>query len=245
MLGRVESKQVIASNLNLVMPDKADPERDQVAAAWESAGGVVTRLGRFWEPPDLRREAVRVYANDTFALVLAQKLGLTLVSPPDDLLVHLPQEWLLRHVRIMTFDQTATLSYPCFVKPVVPKQFRAATYQAHSDLVEECKGLEAQTQFYVSEVVEFSAEARAFLLDGAPQDIALYEGDAPLAGARTLACKVAASQHVPVTCVLDLGYISGRGWAVIEANATWGAGLNGCNPNNVIGCIAKASSAAA
>ena len=35
----------------------------------------------------------------------------------------------------------------------------------------------------VSEVVEFAAEARCFVLDGEIQDVALYEGDAPLDGA--------------------------------------------------------------
>jgi hypothetical protein len=32
-----------------------------------------------------------------------------------------------------------------------------------------------------------------------------------------------------------------RDWAVIEFNATWGAGLNGCNPEKVIAAILAAS----
>ena len=72
--------------LTLLIPDKSDVERDAVAAAWERAGGEVLRLGRFWEPPSLEAASVRVYGNDTFGLVLAQKLGLALISPADDLL---------------------------------------------------------------------------------------------------------------------------------------------------------------
>lgn len=55
---------------SLLIPEKADPERDAVASAWEEAGGVALRFGRFWDPPPLDKERVRVYGNDTFCLVL-------------------------------------------------------------------------------------------------------------------------------------------------------------------------------
>jgi hypothetical protein len=42
---------------------------------------------------------VRLYGNDAFCLVLAQKLALELVSPPDDLLLRLPPGMLQRDVR--------------------------------------------------------------------------------------------------------------------------------------------------
>ena len=61
--------------LTLVIPDKPDVERDAVAASWHAQGGTVLRLGRFWEPPALDVATIRVYGNETFALVLAQKLG--------------------------------------------------------------------------------------------------------------------------------------------------------------------------
>ncbi len=32
------------------------------------------------------------------------------------------------------------------------------------------------------------------------------------------------------TVVIDVGYFVDRGGAVIEFNAAWGAGLNGCDP---------------
>lgn len=41
--------------------------------------------------------------------------------------------------------------------------------------------------------------------------------------------------------VLDIGTISGRGWAVVEANAAWGSGIYGCDPMEVLGVIRHAT----
>jgi hypothetical protein len=223
------------------VPEKADQERDDVAAAWAEAGGAVTRLARFWDPPALERHVVRIYGNDTFALVLAQVLGLSLVSPPDDLPVRLPAQWVKRAIRVSSLSQADSLPYPIFVKPLTPKLFRAAIYKSGSDLLAECSGLELTTEILVSEAVHFVAEARSFVLSGTVQDIALYEGNAPLDQARDLAGEIGRSELLPATCVIDLGLIPERGWAVIEANATWGAGLNGCNARRVVPCIAAAT----
>jgi hypothetical protein len=51
---------------------------------------------------------------------------------------------------------------------------------------------------------------------------------------------VADRTSLPSTVVLDLGWFDGR-WLVIEANATWGAGSNGCDAAAVIACIAAAT----
>ena len=73
-----------ARDLVLVIADKPDIERDAVAAAWQAAGGEVLRLGRFWDPPALDAARVRIYGAEAFAQVLAQRLGLALLSPADD-----------------------------------------------------------------------------------------------------------------------------------------------------------------
>jgi len=77
----------MTAGLNLLISDKADVERDAVAGAFESCGGTVHRIGRFWEPPTFEVSTVRVYGAVVFCLVLQQKLGLTLCSPPDELLL--------------------------------------------------------------------------------------------------------------------------------------------------------------
>ncbi len=57
----------------LLIPEKADIERDEVAAKWTVLDGNVMRLGRFWDPPEsLIPSQVTLYGNDTFCLVLEQ-----------------------------------------------------------------------------------------------------------------------------------------------------------------------------
>ncbi len=39
---------------------------------------------------------------------------------------------------------------------------------------------------------------------------------------------------IPPAIVIDAGKIRDRGWAVIEANAAWAAGIYGCDPLQVL-----------
>jgi hypothetical protein len=203
------------------------------------------RLGRFWEPPEsLVPEQVRVYGNDTFCLVLEQKLNLSLVSPPDDLLLRLESKWLNRSVRGERLADMSSATYPLFAKSAAPKLFRAAVYSSWQELQKETKGLEPSTAILVSEVVELDAEVRGFILDGRVLTHALYGGDADIERAGRMLSNIASEVELPKTCVIDLGHIVGRGWGIVEANASWGAGLNGCNPEAAAHCIAAATRSA-
>jgi hypothetical protein len=197
------------------------------------------RLGRFWDPPAIDPAHARIYGADAFSHVLAQKLRLELVSPPDDLLLRLPATLTKRAIARATIAKVA--QFPAFVKSVVPKLIRSRVYGSRDELVAEATGLEPETELMVSEIVELVAEARSWVLDGEVLTIACYEGDSPLDDARTLAA--AAAALVPSPCVLDVGLTPDRGWIVIEANAAWGAGLNGCDPAAAAKCIARASHA--
>jgi hypothetical protein len=223
-----------------VIPAGADVERDQVAMAWVAAGGDVTRLARFWEPPPLERDRVRLYGNDTFCLVLADVLGLVLVSPPDDFLLNLDQRLLGREIGALALGDAASIEFPRFVKPIVPKQFPARVYEDWDTLGAVTRGLDPGAVVIHSEPVHFEAEARVFVLDGEVAAASLYEGTASLDGLPAWIAAVAKRISLPPTVVLDLGWLDGR-WVVIEANATWGAGLNGCDATAVVACIAVAT----
>ncbi|WP_164000977.1 ATP-grasp domain-containing protein [Pyxidicoccus caerfyrddinensis] len=230
--------------LTLLIPDKADPERDAVALTWEAGGGTVLRLGRFWSPPDVDRTRVRLYGNDTFCLVLAQKLGLSLVSPPDDLLLKVDASLVKREVRGATLEQVASEAFPRFIKPLVPKVFRAAVWPGPEALAEECRGLAPETPVLSSEVASLRAEARGWVLDGRVRTCAVYEGEGSVAEAEAFLATVARAAPLPRTCVLDAALVEGRGWALLEANAAWGAGLNGCDAAEAARCITEATTAA-
>lgn len=219
------------ADLVLVISDKPDVERDAVADAWERGGGEVLRLGRFWEPPPLDAHRVRLYGADAFCQVLAQKLDVSLVSPPDDLLLRLPFELVKR-----ALGDTPG-AFPCFAKSMIPKLVPSRIYEDAADLAAVLRG--EAIALVVSEPVTLVAEARCWILDGEVVTAACYEGTAALADARELAR--ATAPHVPSPCVVDVGFTPDRGWLVIEANAAWGAGLNGCDAAAAARCIARAT----
>lgn len=228
------------AGLNLLISEKPDVERDALAEAFSVAGGTVHRLGRFWEPPQLDPASVRVYGADTFCLVLQQKLGFQLCSPADNLLLQIPSQFLRRQLAQRTLGE-ALQSLPAFVKPVTPKQFRGAVYTSPADLAAECQGLPESTPVFVAERVMLTAEVRSFVLDGQILDAAAYEGTASLPDAHVFIADLLQAMPLPRAVVVDVGYIADRGWAVIEFNAAWGAGLNGCSATKVLPAVLAAS----
>lgn len=232
---------MVTRELTLVISDKPDIERDAVADAWSAGGGDVLRLGRFWDPPALDVTRVRVYGADTFCQVLAQKLGLVLISPSDELLVHLASTATKRVVQMTTLSGIASATFPLFVKTVIPKLIRSRVYDSADELLAEARGLEPDAELLTSGIVELRAEARSWVLDGIVLSIACYEGEGDVAVARDFAAEVAKDPAVPSACVIDVGLTPDRGWVVIEANPVWGAGLNGCDPAAAARCIARAT----
>jgi hypothetical protein len=226
----------------LLIPEKADIERDEVAAKWTELDGNVLRLGRFWDPPEsLISSQVTLYGNDTFCLVLEQKLGLNLISPPDDLIKTIDGDWLQRDVSVISLEEAYSTAFPCFIKPIVPKQFAAAIYENSEDLKKECEGLESDTDVLISSIVEFKAEARSFILNGSVLDVSVYEGNGPTNEAGIFINDFCRSVELPSTCVIDAGYLDELGWVFIEANASWGAGLNGCSADKILPAILEAT----
>ncbi len=229
------------AGLNLLIADKADPERDALANAFVQGGGAVHRLGRFWDPPALDARSVRVYGADSFCLVLQQKLGFALCSPADDLLLHVPVRFLRRRLKKGPLGDAAALQFPAFIKPLTPKQFRGAVYRSAQELAEECRGLPPETEVFVSDVVQITAEVRSFVLDSRVPDASAYEGNPDLSDAISFTSEVVRGMALPRTVVIDVGFIAKEGWAVIEFNASWGAGLNGCDPAKILPAILAAS----
>lgn len=109
--------------LNLLISDKPVVEREALADVLAKGGGVVHRIGRFWDPPAFDPATVRVYGADSFCLVLEQKLGFALCSPADDLLLQVPSRFLQRQLAKHSLLETQSLPFPAFITPFTPKQF--------------------------------------------------------------------------------------------------------------------------
>lgn len=233
------------TGLNLLISDKPDVERDAVARAFEACGGIVHRIARFWDPPPFEPSTVRIYGADSFCLVLQQKLGFALCSPANEVIMSVPSRFLNRHVARHTLADVPSLTFPTFIKPFTPKQFRGAVYEKPEEVAIECRDLPAETPVFVSEPVTFTVEVRSFVLDGIVLDAGVYEGNSQVMGAVEFVGALTPLMPVPRAVVIDVGFIDGRGWAVIEFNAAWGAGLNGCNAEKVLAATVFATEAPA
>jgi hypothetical protein len=238
--------EVNFSGLVLLIPEKEDIERDAVAEVWEKYGGKVIRVGRFWEPPLVKADRVRIYGNNIFCLILAEKYGLKLVSPDDEFLFDLSESWLKRKIQLKELSEVDHFVFPCFIKPLVPKLFAAKVYHGKGEFLYECRQLEGTTKLIISEIVNVEAEVRAFILNGEIMSMALYEGQKDLENCKTFlqGFLTENKDKLVKTLVIDAGYFEDKGWGIIEANASWGAGLNGCEPEGGALCIAQAVSAA-
>lgn len=224
----------------LLIPQKHDQERDAFAIYWGQHIGQVIRVGKFWEQPVIPNGSrITIYGPDTFSLVLAQILNVSLVSPKDDVLVDLPMEFLKRKIQVNQLQQIQEKMFPVFIKPVTPKLFQAKVYTSYQEFQAVTQKLGTTLELMVSEVISIEKEVRAFVLNQKVLDVAFYEGQGDieevLGFVKTFLEK--AEIPLPKSYVVDMGYHSTKGWYIIEFNAVWGAGLNGCSPNKVWSAI--------
>jgi hypothetical protein len=133
------------------------------------------------------------------------------------------------------------LTGPKFIKPVADKRFRAAVYGSGAELTADAS-LD-QEPVLVSDPVVWDHEFRAFVLDDQVRASSPYSPhDAVTAteeqheAARAFAASVLADKRVqlPQSVVLDVGWIRGVGWAVIEANEAVMSGIYDCDPIAVL-----------
>jgi hypothetical protein len=227
----------------LLIPQRADGEREAIARVWEAAGGKVHRVRRIWEPdPSFKEQCVCVYGNAIFCQVLADSLSLQLLGPPDDFLARLPKELLGRSVIVDRLDNAPTLSYPSFFKSLPAKLFTSGIVSSVERLQSLTSGLGGDTGLLVSEVVRFEAQARAFIYDQRVLDCTVYRGHSQLDPVIEMAEAVAKLENTPFGFVVDLGKLGER-WVVVKVHPAWGARLKGCDPDKVVLSIAAATRA--
>lgn len=222
---------------------------DDSQALWRAAGRKGWQVERLssWHIPEhlLGVPEPVLYVEVVFAPSFAEAFGVRLVEPPADWLTTLPEEYRRREVRLSTVKEARQLSGKMFVKPPNDKSFPAKVYGA-GELPEH---LEDSAPVLVSEVVEWEKEFRCYVLDRKLKTFSVYLRAGELQREKGFVsddkedAELAAfvdpmlddpRVELPRGAVIDVGVVRGRGWAVVEQNAVWGAGIYGCDPAEVL-----------
>ena len=178
-------------------------------------------------------------------------LGVGLLEPPDSWLPNLPHEHTRRTIRHTNLGRTRDSRGPFFAKPPSSKAFPARVYTDGADLAAAAEGLPAETPVLVSEVVEFTAEYRVFLLDGHVHTGSRYAlwgrlAPGPLDDDRVTARAEELADGLPSAVVLDMGVLGPPDEprahvAVVEANMAWFAQPYRSDPDRVLDVVLRAA----
>jgi len=225
-------------------------------ALWKAAGSLGWRTERLtnWRVPEHLHGLPDpvLYGEALFGPTLAEQLGITLLNPPEDWLVRLPIEFKHRNISLTTLVAARANEGRAFVKPPNDKSFPAGIYLG-SDLPTEYPD---NMPVLVSEVVKWEKEFRCFILNRSLRTYSLYarygdlQREAEFASSpeedsqlEAFMSRLLADPRVdlPNATVVDVGSIEGNGWACVEQNAAWGAGIYGCNPLAVLEVLQHAA----
>jgi len=238
----------------LVLPPRFTRDTIVVGNAARAAGWAVERFPSWRLPDGWCGEDVALYGEPLFAAVVADQLGLILLEPPFDWLTTLAEKYRKRAVQFSTLGKARQLGQPAFVKPADDKCFLAGVFRSGAQLPSE-DILPGTTPVLVAEPVKWEVEFRSFVLDSEVVTLSPYLRSGELAQspdghwedertdqAREFAQSMLSDRSVnlPPAVVMDVGVIEGRGWAVIEANAAWGSGIYGCDPEAVLRVVRRA-----
>lgn len=220
------------------------------------AGWRVRRLGG-WRVPDEPPAGpadVVVYGEPLFAEVIAAQVGVALLDAPADWLPGLPEPHRRRAIEPATLRDARARREPVFVKPADGRKgFEGAVY-AERVRPPPVEVLGDDTPVLLAEPVIWEVEFRCFVREGRVETLSPYWRDGALArsddggwpaseaeraAAADYTERLLAEVPAPPAVVVDVGRISGRGWAVVEANSAWGAGVYGCDPAAVLRVLAR------
>ncbi|MDX1934734.1 MAG: ATP-grasp domain-containing protein [Capsulimonadales bacterium] len=222
---------------------------DDSRLLWQAAikrGWQVMRL-RQWNLPESDRPITDpiLYVEALTAPFVADQLGVTLIEPALDWLPRLPERYRKRSIELTTLGKARRGPLPAFVKPPNDKSFPAAVYSSETiptDFPEDMPVL-------VSEIVTFDQEFRCFVSDRELRTFSLYARKGEHQANNDWTATAAEegelfrfvhelledrSVELPPAVAIDVGIIPDRGWAVVEANPVWGAGIYGCSPSAVL-----------
>ena len=239
-----------ASMTTLMLSPQQSADSHQLRKAALARNWNVVRWSNWSPPAGLdQTQKLLLYASPLFAERVSQLLNLEFPEPPDDWLVHLPQELLLREIHFSTLGEARQKNKRSFFKPAALKTFVAGVYE-NGEALPGPDVADLDQPVLISEVVKWVSEFRFFLRDGEALAGSVYFrfGESAEDGGRWTADpkefeqakKIAELAYaktanlLPKSVVIDTGLIEGKGWAVIEANPSWGSGLYGSSIEGVL-----------
>ncbi|HET6246491.1 MAG TPA: ATP-grasp domain-containing protein [Tepidisphaeraceae bacterium] len=195
------------------------------------------------------------YGSLLVAMDVAAQFNLALLEPPLDILARLPRALSLRQIEFTRWCDLGRFSAARFLKPADPlaKVFDAGIYRDRNE-VRVTKPFPGQTPVLAAEPVEWLAEFRCFVLDGKVVAASPYLSfGRPLQHqpGKTIGppplpvldfCRRLTSTpgiNLPLAYVVDVGLIEDRGWAVVEFNPPWCAGILSASPANVLNVLRR------
>lgn len=239
----------------LMLSPQFGEDSNRLQAAARGRDWRVVRWSNWQRPVGLETSDACLYSSPLFAARVAQLTGLSFPEPPDDWLANLPLDLVQRKIESTSLGLARECTKRAFYKPAAFKTFKAAVYESGAELPTESDA-DGTTPVLISEIVHWESEFRFFLLDGQVITGSVYfrNGQSAQVGddwpasedefeqAALVARRAfqALPQSLHRSIVIDTGFIRGAGWAVIEANPSWGSGLYGSDANLVLDVIQAA-----
>ncbi len=229
----------------LVLSPRFSTDSDDFWKAAVAEGWDTHRAIRYRAPE--KADLACVYGEMAFCDMMAERMDLGLLEPPNAWLSTLPEELVRRDLWCGTVADLHRVTSRSFVKPANDKVFGFGVYEKGSDV--PVKWVDPACPIIVSEVVAFDIEVRFHLLDheikGASQYRLVQPGvneDQAVAQAVDFITPYLKDLDLPSSCVLDVGHIEERGWAVIEANQSYASGVYyQADPRHLLYAILRSS----
>ena len=246
------SKSPMEPSHRLILSPLYDTDSRRLRDVALNAGWKVTRLDAPERPEWLesKGEKYALHGGLEFVGLLRRDLGLGILEPADNLLTRVPGDFLLRRIEYVSAEQAASLTRPAFIKPPALKTFKARVYDSGAAFVAEAK-VPPHEMVLISDPVDWEVEYRFFVLEGEAIARSGYlrhgkpiqkerPGESAQAGELVRGLVKQCGAMLPPAMVVDVGYVSDQGWAVIEFNAATSSGLYNCDATQVLRTIERA-----
>lgn len=236
----------------LVIGPTTIEDPDILAKAAEERGWEVVRIYRKFVTPAFKaiKDPV-IWSPSEYAEFIAKELNVDLVRIHKRWLPMMPYHLAKRKIVLAPLKAIETVAFPCFIKPPIEKGFKAQVYNSIEDFGKELKEINLEEEILIQEPVEWEVEYRVYMLDEQPLTWAPYKRDGKtnksefrdeeIEEFKEFIKTLVKDYFVPEVCVLDVGKIKNKGWAVVEANGAYGSGIYKCDPDKVLDVLEKAT----